>query len=84
VRGNAIWRHLDDIRTTTLPRQARDQDDETERNGVVLFSAAGASHYRRLAQYFVAMALLQSPFNEPSYFCIQPMVMKQGAKTHMF
>lgn len=38
----------------------------------------GASHYRRLAQYFVAMALLQSPFNEPSFFCIQPMVMKQG------
>ena len=32
----------------------------------------GASHYRRLAQYFIAMALLQSPFNEPSFFCIQP------------
>ena len=41
-------------------------------------SGLGISHSRRLLQYFLAMSLLQSPFNEPSFFCIQPMVMKQG------
>ena len=38
----------------------------------------GAHKYQRFATYFVAMSLLQSPWSEPSFFCIQPMVIKQA------
>eukprot|EP01046_Picozoa_sp_COSAG06_P010387 COSAG06_NODE_566_length_14196_cov_2.916578_12_plen_354_part_00 len=39
---------------------------------------AAATKARRIAQYFLAMTLLQSPWSEPSFFCIQPMVVKQA------
>lgn len=39
---------------------------------------ASAAKGRRIAQYFLAMTLLQSPWSEPSFFCIQPMVVKQA------
>ena len=38
----------------------------------------GAHKYQRFATYFVAMSLLQSPWSEPSFFCIQPMIIKQA------
>ena len=39
---------------------------------------AGADKLRRVGQYALCMALLQSPWSEPSFFCIQPMVVKQA------
>lgn len=39
---------------------------------------ASATKGRRIVQYFLAMTLLQSPWSEPSFFCIQPMVVKQA------
>ena len=39
---------------------------------------ATASKYQRFLTYFAAMTLLQSPWSEPSFFCIQPMVIKQA------
>ena len=38
----------------------------------------GAAKMGRFVSYFLAMSLLQSPWSEPSYFCIQPMIIKQA------